>query len=167
MRYRQVHLDFHTSQFIPDIGIKFNRKKWQDTLQKAAVDSITLFASCHHGYSYYDTEVGYRHPGLDFDLLRGQVDACREIGIKTPVYLTAGVNNHISALNPGWGQMNFEGKVYNPLKAHFHLLCFNSPYLDYLCLQIREVVTMFPEADGIFWTLLLKTNVAVRVVWLE
>ena len=32
----------------------------------------------------------------------------------------------------------------------FHKLCFNSPYLDCLCGQIREVVELFPDADGIF-----------------
>lgn len=85
MRFRQVHLDFHTSPLIPGIGEKFNKKEWQRTLLDAAVDSITLFACCHHGYAYYNTKVGCRHPNLNFDLLRAQVDACREIDVKTPI----------------------------------------------------------------------------------
>lgn len=89
MRFRQVHLDFHTSPLIPGIGEKFNKKEWQRALLDAAVDSITLFACCHHGYAYYNTKVGCRHPNLNFDLLRAQVDACREIDVKTPIYLTA------------------------------------------------------------------------------
>jgi len=30
------------------------------------------------------------------------------------------------------------------------MLSFHSPYLDYLCEQVREVVRLFPDADGIF-----------------
>ena len=58
MRFRQVHLDFHTSPAIPEIGAKFDKKEWQETLQRAAVDSITCFSSCHHGWSYHPTQVG-------------------------------------------------------------------------------------------------------------
>ena len=150
MRFRQVHLDFHTSPLIPGIGEKFNKKEWQRTLLDAAVDSITLFACCHHGYAYYNTKVGCRHPNLNFDLLRAQVDACREIGVKTPVYLTAGLNNYASELHPEWGEMEPSGKIYDPLFPHFHKMCFNSPYLDFLCDEIREVLELFPEANGIF-----------------
>lgn len=150
MRFRQVHLDFHTSPLIPGIGEKFNKKEWQRTLLDAAVDSITLFACCHHGYAYYNTKVGCRHPNLNFDLLRAQVDACREIDVKTPIYLTAGLNNYASALHPEWGEMEPSGKIYDPLFPHFHKMCFNSPYLDFLCDEIREVLELFPEANGIF-----------------
>lgn len=30
---RQVHLDFHTSEFIPGIGEKFDKKQFQETLK--------------------------------------------------------------------------------------------------------------------------------------
>ena len=150
MRFRQIHLDFHTSPLIPGIGEKFDKKKWQETLKRAEVNSITLFATCHHGYAYYNTKVGARHPRLNFDLLRAQVDACREIDVKTPIYLTAGINSYASEIHPEWGEMDYTGKIYDPLHPHFHKMCFNSPYLDFLCAQIREVVELFPEANGIF-----------------
>ena len=49
LRYRQIHLDFHTSPHIPGIGAEFDKKRWQETLKDGAVDSITLFSKCHHG----------------------------------------------------------------------------------------------------------------------
>lgn len=154
MRFRQVHLDFHTSGLIPEIGGKFDKQHWQQTLKNAAVDSITCFSLCHHGWSYYPTGVGKMHPHLDFDLLRAQIDACHEVGIKVPVYLTAGINNVASELNSAWREINYEGKyagwVSSPLSAGFHKLCFNTPYLDYLCRLIEETVTRYPDADGIF-----------------
>ena len=155
MRFRQVHLDFHTSPLIPGIGEKFDKKQWQDTLKEAAVDSITCFSCCHHGYSYHPTKVGKMHPHLKFNLLREQIDACHEIGVKVPIYITAGVNQYASEMNPGWRTVDCESKYTNwndsPLKAGFYKLCFNADgYLDYLCKLIEESVTMFPDADGVF-----------------
>ena len=51
MRFRQVHLDFHTSPDIDGIGAKFDKKQFQDALRLGHVDSITLFSKCHHGWS--------------------------------------------------------------------------------------------------------------------
>lgn len=42
-RFRQVHLDFHTSPDIPNIGAEFDKKEWQETLKLGHVDSITVF----------------------------------------------------------------------------------------------------------------------------
>jgi len=41
LRYRQIHLDFHTSPMIPEIGARFDKEHWQKTLKDAHVDSIT------------------------------------------------------------------------------------------------------------------------------
>ena len=90
------------------------------------------------------------HPHLDFNLLRAQMDACKEIDIKVPVYLTGGVNNRIAGEYPEWQRISPEGVVHSPFAIQFHGLCFNSPYLDYLSGLIEETVTLFPDADGIF-----------------
>jgi hypothetical protein len=152
--FRQIHLDFHTSPLIPGIGAKFDKARWQETLLAARVNSITLFSKCHHGYSYHPTGVGRQHPHLNFDLLRAQYDACREVGIATPIYLSAGVDNLAGEEHPEWREINaegaFSGWVTSPLKPGFQMLDFLSPYLDYLCAQIEEAVRLFPDGDGIF-----------------
>ena len=154
LRFRQVHLDFHTSPHIPSIGAKFDKKQWQDTLKKAHVDSITCFSSCHHGWSYHPTQVGKMHPGLNFNLLRAQMDACHEINVNVPIYLTGGVNNLAAEEHPEWREITAEGKlagwVSSPLEPGFRKLCFNTPYLDYLCRMIEEAVHLFPDANGVF-----------------
>lgn len=88
--YRQVHLDFHTSGEIPEVGAAFDPAEFRRGLENAAIDSITCFSVCHHGYSYHPTRVGVMHPGLKFDLLRAQMDAAHEAGAAVPVYLSAG-----------------------------------------------------------------------------
>lgn len=151
LRFRQVHLDFHTHGSIPGIGQKFAKKQFQQALQLGRIDSITLFSKCHHGYSYHPTQVGTPHPHLKFDLLATQIDACREIGVRCPIYLSAGVDERMAMERPEWVVKNRDGSTYNPLEVGwFKLLRFNSPYLDYLCAQIAEVVQRWPDNDGIF-----------------
>lgn len=154
LRFRQIHLDFHSSGAIAGIGSRFDKAAYQATLKRAAVNSVSTFATCHHGWSYYNTKVGKRHPGLDFDLLRAQFDACKEIDINVPIYLTAGVHNMAAEEHPEWREIapdgSYSGWTKSPLQAGFKMLSFHSPYLDYLCEQVREVMELFPHADGIF-----------------
>lgn len=58
--HRQIHLDFHTPARVT-VGDKFNPTEFFDTLEAAKVNSIAVFAKCHHGYSYFDTR---GHPAL-------------------------------------------------------------------------------------------------------
>ncbi len=154
LRFRQIHLDFHTSPAIPEIGVAFDKSKWQATLQAGHVNSITCFAKCHHGWSYHPTEVGQVHPHLEFDLLRAQFDACKEIDVNVPIYISAGVDNVASYEHPEWREVGPDGTycgwARGVIDAGFHKMCFHSPYLDYLCEQIKESVRLFPDCDGIF-----------------
>ncbi len=160
--FRQVHLDFHTSEAIKNIGRSFDSNEWTRTLKAANVDSITLFAKCHHGWSYHPTEVGTMHPNLSFNLLDAQFRACKAADINAPVYISAGLDNVIARTNPQWREIDvhgcYAGWVAAPVEPGFHTLCFNTPYLDYLCRQIEEVVTLFPDADGIFLDIVSQSH---------
>ena len=43
------------------------------------------------------------HPGLKFDLLDAEIKAAHEIGVKTPVYLSAGFDEKIAHRASGNG----------------------------------------------------------------
>jgi len=152
LRFRQVHLDFHTSGLIPGIGSKFNKRQFQEALKVGHVNSITVFSKCHHGYSYHPTKVGKMHPHLKFDLLARQIDACREIGVRCPIYLSAGLDEVAAFANPDWVVKKKDGVLWKPLEVEWfvRILRFNSPYLQYLCEQIEEVCQIWPDNDGIF-----------------
>ncbi len=156
LRYRQVHLDFHTSGLIPGIGSKFNKRQFQEALKVGHVNSITLFSKCHHGYSYHPTKVGQMHPHLKFDLLARQIDACREINVRCPIYISAGLDELAAFANPTWVVKKKDGTTYKPLEVEWfvRILRFNSPYLDYLCAQTEEVVQRWPDNDGIFFDII-------------
>jgi len=162
--FRQIHLDFHTSEHITGIASAWDRRHWQETLQRARVNSINIFAVCHHGWSYYNTQVGERHPHLPpgFDLTRAQLEACLEVGIRVQIYCTVGVNNRVARRHPEWRAINEQGTYYGwsqrPTDPGFHMLCFNTPYLDFVCEQIRELGRLFPEADGLWLDIIHKPH---------
>ena len=158
---RQVHLDFHTSEHVEGIGSKFDRAQFQACLKKGHVNSITVFAKCHHGWAYFPSETNKIHPHLHFDLLGEMLSACAEIGVQAPVYISAGFDEkyfyehpeHCVFHTPTWATPNVveeNGMHYVPEHGPgYHLLCFNSPYFDVLISQVEEVVRKY-DPVGIF-----------------
>jgi hypothetical protein len=151
---RQIHLDFHTSEHIPVVGDDFDADQFAERLVAANVESVVLFAKCHHGWSYYNGETGERHPNLSFDLLRQQYDACKARGLKVPIYISVGWDERNARLHQDWRQILPDGTFFcllgRNLQAAWSYMCINSPYLDHLCDQIEEVTSLFPDADGLW-----------------
>ena len=148
--YRQIHLDFHTSEHIPGIGAAWDKKHWQATLQRGHVNSINVFAVCHHGWSYYNTKIGKRHPHLapKLDLTRAMLDACHEVGIHTQVYLTVGVNNQVAREHSEWRAINVHGGYFGwsqpfsgyRLAAKFPIGIRKPHFLDLVSFSPRTVL---------------------------
>ena len=152
MRFRQVHLDFHTSEAIPGIGEDFDKKEFQEALLSGHVDSITVFSKCHHGWAYHPTKANEMHPNLDFDLLGAQIEAAHEIGVKAPIYLSAGYDEKYAVRHPEDTVKERNGAPRNDrgfLTPVYHLLCFNTKYVDTLVEQVKEVCERY-DPDGIF-----------------
>lgn len=152
LKFRQVHLDFHTSEKIMDIGRNFSKEQFQRALKTGHVNSITLFSKCHHGWAYHPSKANEMHPNLNFDLLKAEIEAAHEIGVKTPVYLSAGLDEKMARRHPEWLIRNKDESTTwakNFMEPGYHRFCFNSPYLTYLLKQIEEVCMNY-DADGIF-----------------
>ena len=151
LRKRQVHLDFHTNGTLP-VGKMFSKEQFKAALKLGHVNSITVFSKCHHGWSYHPTEANEMHPELDFDLLGAQLEACKEIDVKAPVYISAGYDEKDFVKHPEWRYKHSPNKADNEEyenEVHFHLLCFNTDYLNALCAQIEEVMVKYNPC-GIF-----------------
>ncbi len=162
----QVHLDFHTSPDIKGIGSKFDKEKFQEALRLGNLDSITVFAKCHHGLCYYPTEEGTMHPNLGFDLTGAMVDAAHEIGVRAPVYITAGWSDLDSTQHPEWiavdkdgnycGTERIDGNIgYNQPKKHcaWRTLCLNdgNGYTEHIYKLTEEVCKRYKDLDGLFY----------------
>lgn len=155
LAYRQIHLDFHTSEKIRGVGARFDAEAFARTLSEARVNSITCFSKCHHGMIYHDTRFEARHPHLEVNLLKEQIQACHAAGIRVPVYISVGLDEFMARHHPEWLELTAEGKVRGapPLQAGWRNLCFNSPYVDYVSDQTREVLSLF-EVDGLFFDII-------------
>ena len=159
---RQVHLDFHTSEHIPDVGSRFNKLQWQEALKLGRVNWINIFAKCHHGWSYYPTEVGAMHPTLKFDLLGAQIEACHEIGVRAPIYYTVGWSVHDAVTHPEWCVRREDGGIASTnwddnaspedRKPSFswQFMCPSGGYLDLMLRQTEEICQYYP-ADGLWY----------------
>ena len=158
--YRQIHLDFHTSPLIPDVGADFDADRFAGTLADAGVDSVTCFARCHHGMLYYPSK---KHPHLIHptlkvpDLLNQQIDACHKRGIQVPIYTTVQWDHWFSTNHPEYLCINKEGAQYfhDPLHPgfYFNLDVGHPGYAAFLKEHIDDLFDCVrPEAgiDGIF-----------------
>ena len=163
LRFRQVHLDFHTSPLIPSIAADFDAEAWALGLREANIDSITCFATCHHGMSYYPTEVGFMHPHLTRDLLGEQIEAAHRHRINVPAYITVVWSEHQAEEHPEWRQVHRDGRPVGrapvgPLTKHgWHWLCLNSPYADHVSAVTAEVVSRYP-IDGLFFDIVMSAE---------
>jgi hypothetical protein len=155
LRFRQIHMDFHTSEGIMGIGAQFDPDEFADTLAKAAVDSVTVFARGHHGWVYYDSKRNPEriHPNLAYKhLVRDQINACHKRGIRAPIYITIQWDLLTCREHPEWICVGPEGQrdgtpPYMP--GFYSRLCVNSPYRDFLRDHVTEVFEMLP-VDGLF-----------------
>ncbi len=152
--YRQVHLDFHTYGQIPNIGKNFSKENFQAALKEAGLDSITVFAKCHMGYTYYPSKIGTMHPHLDFDLTKAMVEAAHEIGVRAPVYITAGINEANAAEHPEWhAKRDRDG---NSRWSEFTLLCLSDgEWAQKVYAMAEEVCQKFDKLDGLFFDIVL------------
>ena len=97
--YREMARKYHPDLHPDDDAAKEQFKK---ALEIGNVNSINIFGKGHHGYSYYNTKIGTRHPNLKFDLLKEQIEACHEMGVTAQVYFTVGWSQKDADDHPEW-----------------------------------------------------------------
>ena len=166
LRFRQIHLDFHTSEAIAGVGAEFDSEEFAATLERARVDSITCFARCHHGWIYFDTQAfpERRHPHLQRNLLKEQIDACHARNIRVPIYITVQWDHYTAERHPEWRVVKPDGRLEGtpPYEAGFYRrLCVNSPYRDFLKAHTAEVLETF-STDGIFFDIVSPMDCSCR-----
>ncbi|GAA4458124.1 hypothetical protein GCM10023189_29920 [Nibrella saemangeumensis] len=154
LRFRQIHLDYHTSELIEDIAGRFDPEEFAATLDKARVNSVTCFGRCHHGLIYHDTKLfpDRHHPHLKRNLLKEQIEACHKRNIRVPVYVTVQWDYFTANEHPEWVIVDEHGKPYGtePYEAGFYrYLDVNTPYRDFLKRYIGELFETVP-VDGLF-----------------
>lgn len=152
---RAIHFDFHTLPDVPDLGQNFDAEKLADTLVESKVKYINFFARCNLGYSYYPTKIGVKHPYLgDLDMLGEVLKACHKRDIGVTAYLNGGLSHILGDMHKDWLTMREDGSVMvTPVgkdQHNFRNMCYDSPYGEHLLAEVKEILELYPEIDGIF-----------------
>lgn len=170
---RQVHLDFHTSPLIPGVGAEFDKKQFQAVLKEGNVNSVTVFAKCHHGYCYFPSKVGTPHPMMKpgFDLTGAMLEAAHEIGVDAPIYITAGWSVLDSETHPEWCMRNKDGSMQtmnvNPdasaddvrPNCSWKNLCLSGEYAEHIYELTTEICDRYSRVDGLFYDIIYLNDV--------
>jgi hypothetical protein len=155
-RFRQIHLDFHTSAQCEEVGKDFDPKVFVETLQLGHVDTINIFSRCHHGFSYYPTRVGTMHPNLKIDLLGGQLEALHQADIRCPIYMTIKWDDQAASQHPEWICVNKDGSLAmrRPLSSPpftWSTLDVSTPYAEFVFAQVEELLSSYTALIDGFW----------------
>lgn len=156
--YRKILIDFHTPEFLPEVGKKFNPSEWIKTLKNSEIQVVVFCAKDHYGNSYYPTNIGHRHKRINYDFFGGLVKEAKRERLKVFAYYSVGWDNWVAKNYPLWRVVDIKGKFLTgppPSLTDYnhpyiwHHVCFNSPYREYLLNQLKEIASNY-EIDG-FW----------------
>jgi Hypothetical glycosyl hydrolase 6 len=159
-RQRAVHLDFHTSPFIKDVAVDFDAELFVKTLKDSNINSINIFAKCHHGMSYYPTKVGTVHPGMKRkDLMGEMLEVLHRENFRVPIYTPIGWEEDVATKHPEWRQMKKDGSFATASpgadpgavnQAPWKYNDFsNLEYQDYVEAHLLEILNNY-EVDGLW-----------------
>lgn len=172
LRFRQIHLDYHTSPDIPGVAADFDADEFADTLKRAHVDSVTTFARCHHGWIYYDSKANPEriHPNLKHrNLLAEQIEACHKRDIRVPIYTTVQWDDYSFHHHRDWNCVDEKGVLTAtpPSEPGFYrfLDVFHPGYREFLRRHTVEMLETLP-VDGFFFDI-VQPRPSVAWHWVE
>lgn len=156
--YRTLMIDQH----FPDAPyITFSKFTGQDQIDRcvaAKVDSIHVTMKCHWGYSYYNTEVGTKHPALGgMDQAGDLINAAKRENLEVLAYFCMHFDNLAAQTHPDWcfclpnsRPADFHEMIKRTQdRRSWHYNCFMTGYRQYCLDQIREFCANYP-IDGVF-----------------
>ena len=146
---REAFIDFHNGACASDLLANFDPVRYVDTLLKANANRHVSFVKCHHGYAYYPTDVGARHPHLRDDFFGGIAKECEKHGMPLLAYYNVTRDGVAFDENPDWRQTKRdESYVVN---RHIKHVCVNSPVVqERIWPMVDEVMDRYP-IQGFFF----------------
>ena len=147
---REAFIDFHTGACGRDMMANFDAEQYVDTLIKANANRHVSFIKDHHGWAYYPTEAGARHPHLKGDMF-GQIAAeCHRRGMPVMAYYNVTRDGVAFDENPDWRQTKRDGSFV--VGRHIKHVCVNSPYVpERMWPMVDETMASYPFIKGFFF----------------
>lgn len=146
--------DFHTPAAVSDVGTAFDADAFTDQVKACGVDFLTWHARCNQGFAYYNTNIGMRHPSLQYDMIREIGEACRRKGILFSVYFNGHLSEEELIEHPDWMDVNMDGQTLHTNNGKYgpfsRMVCYNSPFREHLREMVLELAVNYP-VDGFFF----------------
>ena len=116
--------------------------------REAHAGCIVVQTKSMWGYAYYNTKVGVRHPGLNYDLVARLLDAGHRDGLPVVAYYSGQVDVQSALTHPEWVGTNADG---TPVwwGNQFPWCCHHTPYGDYAKGMYAEIFAKY-DFDGLF-----------------
>lgn len=146
----KCHPDFHLPAEVI-VGRGFDGSEYARKARLSGVESLVAFAKCHYGFSYYNTDIGTRHPGLEKDMLEEFVKGCRKEGLGVTCYYSVFLDTAAGMKHNDWLMRENDMPLEELLKTKFLPICVNSGYLEELLLpQVLEIMDRY-DIDELFF----------------
>jgi hypothetical protein len=130
---------------------RFDARAEMAAVAAAHVDSYHVVTKCHHGFYYYDTQVGRKHPALGArDQVHELLEAAHAAKLEAVAYTCIGFDNDSVVRHPEWSMVKADGtprRLFN--NNRWGMPCINSGYRDELKAHLSEVAGRYPF-DGLF-----------------
>ncbi len=133
-----------------------------EKLISCGIDTVVFFSKDNHGFAYYNTRFGNKHPQLEFDLFGEFVSEAKKNGMGVLAYHGSNWEHDAAIKNPDWVQTSKDGRKLIPAESKditnsywgnnftWSWMCINSPYVQELLWPQIEEISRNYEVDGIW-----------------
>ena len=155
-RYRDSWRGYLIDHHSPDPPVqpldKLDVGEWEKSLKRAHVNCMLTYCKDHYGVTYYDTQVGRKHPGLKMDWIAEVAEMMRRNDIEFWAYYSVGFDLWAAQTHPQWAARDEEGHVLR-VGTKWPVVCGNTGYRDYVMAQLEEILAYKP--DSLFFDIVM------------
>ncbi|MCO1579491.1 beta-galactosidase trimerization domain-containing protein [Crossiella sp. SN42] len=149
--WRKVILDFNNSPEVHGVGAGFDPAEFAATLRAAHVEAVVVVAKDVQGNCYFPSA----RPGpATWDLLRGQVEACRAANLRVQALYPFAWDEHLAQRHPEWLVMRRDRRTGLPPVGEVpdvSQLCLSHPGLLEVALTHTGEILRQCAVDGMWF----------------
>jgi hypothetical protein len=149
--YRGYLIDHH-SPAPPVVDFTgLDPEEYRAFFRTADVTTVMMYCKDHWGYSYYDTQVGTRHPGLRRDWVGDIATVLRDERIEFNAYYCLEYDTLAPRQHPEWAIVDASGSPVGLTgrMAKWGMVCYETGYREYVLGQLQEIVRSYTP-DSLF-----------------
>ena len=151
--FRGYLIDHHSPE-PPIVTLdKLNPEEYEKFYKEANINSLMVYTKDHWGYSYYDTKIGVKHPGLKLDYIDEVSRILKKNNIEFNAYYCLEYDTLAPKKHPEWAIRDKDGnavRLINPtVPAKWGMPCYETGYREYVLGQLKEIVENY-HPDSLF-----------------